>query len=81
MTSASSVGILFAGPSQGIVAAILIVAVAAATTVLWTLFRLVVDPRANSAADGHEQRRPEWDEAGDCADDDGYALTKRDATG
>ncbi|MDT4981859.1 MAG: hypothetical protein QOG07_3738, partial [Pseudonocardiales bacterium] len=48
MTSASSLDVLFAGPSPGIVAAIFLVAVGAAAAVLWTFVRLVVDPRAGN---------------------------------
>jgi hypothetical protein len=81
VTLASSVDVLFAGPSSGIVAGILIVAVAAATAVFWTLLRLIVDPRATNSADSDEQRRLAWDEAGDPDYDDSYARARGDGTG
>jgi hypothetical protein len=81
MTSASSLDVLFAGPSPGIVAAIFLVAVGAAAAVVWTFVCLIVDPRAGNADDGDEQSRPRWDETGDPAYDDGYAVSRGDATG
>jgi hypothetical protein len=81
MISASSLDVLFAGPSPGIVAAIFLVAVGAAAAVLWTFVRLVVDPRAGITDDADEQSLPRWDETGDPAYDDGYAFSKGDGTG
>jgi hypothetical protein len=81
MTSASSLDVLFAGPSPGIVAAIFLVAVGAAAAVLWTFVRLVVDPRAGNTDDGDERSLPRWDESGDPAYNDGYAMTRGDGTG
>jgi cytoskeletal protein RodZ len=47
MTSAPAVlRTLFAGPSLGIIAAILVLAVAAIAAVLWMIRGLLVDPRA-----------------------------------
>jgi hypothetical protein len=81
MTLASSLEVLFAGPSQGIVAGILVAAAAAATAVLWTLIRLVVDRRAGRADDTDDTDRLRWDEATDPAYDDSYAWTRGDGTG
>lgn len=81
MTSASSLDMLFAGPSPGIVAGILVVAFVAAVAVLWTLIRLVADPRARIADDSEGRALLEWDEAGDPAYDGGRALTRGDETG
>jgi hypothetical protein len=80
MTSAPSLETLFAGPSPGIVAAILVVACIAAVVVLWTFVRLVVDPRSSDTNDIEDRPRLEWDEAGDPAYDDGYAFTMGDET-
>jgi hypothetical protein len=81
MISASSLDVLFAGPSPGIVAAIFLVAVGAAAAVLWTFVRLVADPRADITDDADEQSLPRWDETGDPAYDDGYASSRDDGTG
>jgi hypothetical protein len=80
MTLASSLDALFAGPSTGLVAAILLLAVCATAAVFWTLIRLIVDPRARIADDSHHRPRLEWDEVVDPAYDDGYTRTTGDGT-
>ncbi|MEP7180353.1 MAG: hypothetical protein ABI775_14800 [Pseudonocardiales bacterium] len=81
MSVGSSLGVLLNGPSPGIVAAILLLAIAAAAAVFWTLLRLIVDPRRSLSEDPDQPDRLGWDEPGDSGYDDGYALRRGDGTG
>jgi hypothetical protein len=84
VTLASSLNSLFAGPSTGLVTGILVVAIGAAGVVVWTLIRLIVDPRASCADDTEdtdEQSLSGWAEAEDPEYDDSYARARGHATG
>ncbi len=81
VTSASPLGVLFAGQSPALVAGILVAAVGAAMVVVWTLMSLVVDPHPETPVQRDEPRPLTRDEATDPAYTDTFNLTKGDGTG